>query len=187
MLTIVRLTLAVTIALTGLAAGAMDSSKRMPDGKEWMTANLNVDVPGSYCYEDVAANCDRYGRLYTWDAARRACPSLGAGWRLPTEDEWRQLASQYGGVHAESDESGKAAYAALVSGGSSGFNAVFGGNREKEGGSYDRLEHHALYWTATETAPGTAWIYNFGIGAKFLNRHRGGDKRMAASVRCLKD
>ena len=25
------------------------ASRRMPDGKEWMTTNLNVVVPDSYC------------------------------------------------------------------------------------------------------------------------------------------
>lgn len=33
------------------ASGAMYSFKRMPDGKEWTTENLNVDNDGSYCYE----------------------------------------------------------------------------------------------------------------------------------------
>ena len=28
------------------------SSKRMVDGKEWTTANLNVEASPSYCYED---------------------------------------------------------------------------------------------------------------------------------------
>src|SRR5688572_31482780 len=87
------------------------SSKRMADGKEWTTANLNVDVSPSYCYEDAEANCGRYGRLYTWESAQRVCSSLGQGWRLPTDDEWRQLAKRYGGVSQDSDEEGRAAFA----------------------------------------------------------------------------
>ena len=34
------------------APGTIYSSKRMPDGKQWMTENLNVNIGGSYCYED---------------------------------------------------------------------------------------------------------------------------------------
>src|SRR5437773_669238 len=68
------------------------SSGRMPDGKQWTTENLNVDTDGSYCYGDAEPNCRRYGRLYTWEAAQQGCHSLGDGWRLPTDDEWRQLA-----------------------------------------------------------------------------------------------
>src|SRR5687768_5272417 len=63
--------------------GKIYSSRRMPDGKQWMTENLNVNTGRSYCYEDAELNCRRYGRLYTWESAQRACQSLGGGWRLP--------------------------------------------------------------------------------------------------------
>ena len=46
-------------------SGTIASSKRMADGKEWMTANLNVKTSSSYCYDAAEANCRRYGRLYT--------------------------------------------------------------------------------------------------------------------------
>jgi Fibrobacter succinogenes major domain (Fib_succ_major) len=97
-------------------SGTIASSKRMADGKEWTTANLNVNTSPSYCYDDAEPNCRRYGRLYTWESAQRGCQSLGDGWRLPTDNEWRQMANQYGGVGNDSLEKGKAAYAALVSG-----------------------------------------------------------------------
>ena len=32
----------------------------------------------------------------------RVCQSLGGGWRLPTDDEWRQMAKRYGGVSDDS-------------------------------------------------------------------------------------
>jgi uncharacterized protein (TIGR02145 family) len=121
----------VSIALT--MSGAMDSSKRMADGKQWTTHNLNVNAVPSYCYEDAELNCRQYGRLYTWESARRACQLLGDGWRLPTNDEWRQLAKRYGGVREDSDDTGKAAYKALLIGGSSGFNALLGGDRSDDG------------------------------------------------------
>ena len=110
-------------------ADTIVSSRRMADGKEWTTANLNVNVSPSYCYDDVEANCRRYGRLYTWESAQGVCQSLGGGWRLPTDDEWRQMAKRYGGVSSDSADKGKAAFTVLLSGGTSGFNAVLGGNR----------------------------------------------------------
>jgi uncharacterized protein (TIGR02145 family) len=179
----------VSLAAISLAlalALAISSSKRMPDGKEWTTENLNADTPGSSCYAESEQNCRRYGRLYTWEAAQRACPSLGAGWRLPTNDEWRELASHYGGL-MEDANGGKGTFAALMIGGSSGFNAVLGGNRNANDGQYARLDAHGLYWTASETAPSTAWMYNFGRGGQALNRHSGANKQMAASVRCVKE
>jgi hypothetical protein len=89
------------------ASGTMYSSKRIADGKQWTTHNLDVSTMPSYCYEDAELNCRRYGRLYTWESARRVCQSLGDGWRLPTDDEWRQMAKEYGGVSEDSDDRGK--------------------------------------------------------------------------------
>jgi uncharacterized protein (TIGR02145 family) len=161
------------------------ASRRMADGKDWTTTNLNVNVQPSYCYDDAEPNCRRYGRLYSWESAQRACRSLGDDWRLPSDDEWRQMAKHYGGVLEDSNDSGEATYKALSIGGNSGFNAVLGGWRMPDG-LYERLAAHGLYWTASENSPATAWLYNFGQGGQALNRHRGGQKQMGASVRCVR-
>ena len=58
-------------------------------------------------------------------------------------------------------------YTALLSGGTSGFNAVLGGNRSIDG-EYDRLEVHGIYWTASENDLITAPFYNFGKGSQLL-------------------
>jgi len=189
--------LGMTLGLAG-GAGSMQgpanaqkrsgtiASRRMADGKEWTTANLSVNTPSSYCYDDLASNCRRYGRLYTWDSARRGCQSLGDGWRLPTDDEWRQLAQHYGGLGNDSPDKGIAAYTALLSAGTSGFDAVLGGNRSVDG-KYDRLEAHGLYWTVSENDPITAPFYNFGKGSHALYRQPQGQKQMAVSVRCVRE
>jgi uncharacterized protein (TIGR02145 family) len=168
------------------ASGMVYSSKRMADGKEWTTQNLDVNAALSYCYEDAEVNCRQYGRLYTWESAQRVCRSLGDGWRLPTDDEWRQMAKRYGGVSEESDDKGKAAYKALSAGGSSGFNAVLGGGRSDDG-QYARLKAHGFYWTASESDPASGWFYNFGLGGLALHRQSGGEKQRAFSVRCVRE
>jgi uncharacterized protein (TIGR02145 family) len=168
------------------ASGAAHSSRRMADGKQWTTRNLESETIASYCYDDAEGNCRQYGRLYTWEAAQRGCRSLGDGWRLPTDEEWRRLAKQYGGVSADSDEGGKAAYQALLVGGRSGFNAVLGGGRSEDG-QYARLDAHGFYWTASEDEPGSAWFYNFGKGGLALHRQSGGEKQRAFSVRCIRE
>ena len=166
-------------------SGTISPSRRMADGKEWTTANLNVNASPSYCYDDAERNCGRYGRLYTWESAQRVCPSLGAGWRLPTDDEWRQMAKHYGGISNDSADKGRAAFTALLSGGTSGFNAVLGGNRSD--GQYARLEAHGFYWTASENDPGSAPYYNFGQNGQALHRQPEGEKQMAISVRCVRE
>lgn len=167
------------------ASGTTYSSKRMADGKQWTTTNLNVNTVPSYCYRDEKLNCRHYGRLYTWDSAKRGCQSLGDGWRLPTDDEWREMARHYGGVREDSDDGGRAAYKALLSGGSSGFNVLLGGGRSDDG-QYARLEAHGFYWTASESDPVSALFYNFGKGGLALYRQSGGEKQRAFSVRCVR-
>ncbi|HMG66219.1 MAG TPA: FISUMP domain-containing protein, partial [Chitinophagaceae bacterium] len=75
------------------------TTKILPGNKKWLTDNLKINIPGSYCYENVAQNCDRYGRLYTWKSAQEGCKLLGKGWRLPTNEEWRKMAGLYGGIY----------------------------------------------------------------------------------------
>ena len=95
------------------------------------------------------------------------------------------MAKHYGGVRDDSEDGGKAAFKALVMGGSSGFDALFGGGRAP-GGQYERLEAHGFYWTASESDSASAWLYNFGQ-ARILNRHSDGEKQRALSVRCVRD
>jgi uncharacterized protein (TIGR02145 family) len=166
--------------------GTVYAPKRMADGKEWMTRNVDVNLPESNCYDNLDANCGRYGRLYTWEQGREACRSLGDSWRLPTDDEWRQLARTYGGVSQDSEDKGKAAFKALFGPGSSGFQAVLGGGRSGNG-QYARLDAHGFYWTASEIDAGNSWYYNFGAGGQALHRQDGGEKRSAFSVRCVRD
>lgn len=168
------------------ASGTTHSYKRMPDGKQWMTENLKVVVNPSYCYDGSAENCRRYGRLYTWESAQQACYALGGGWRLPTNDEWAQMAKHYGGVRDDSADGGKAAYVALIAGGPSGFDAVYGGGRNTSG-EYARLEAHGFYWTASESSSTKAWLYNLGKNGQILNRHEDGEKQQAFAVRCVRE
>lgn len=77
----------------------------------WMAQNLNYETADSYCYNDTASNCVKYGRYYTWAAAvgqsefacgylhncslpsgniQGVCPK---GWHLPNNEEWEALLS----------------------------------------------------------------------------------------------
>lgn len=159
--------------------------KVLADSNLWMTTNLNVDIPGSYCYDNAAVNCGRYGRLYTWESAQEACRLLGEGWRLPAKEEWERLAEFYGGTGRDSIETRKRAYHPLLDTGNSQFNALLGGGRTPDG-QYTRLEAHGFYWTATVYDSSTAWFANFARGSQFLYHQNDGEKERAFSVRCVK-
>ena len=158
--------------------------KVLLDGNLWMTANLNLNIPGSYCYENAKKNCERYGRLYTWESAQQGCKLVGEEWRLPSTGEWLQLTKLYGGIPADSNATRKEAYKALLYTGTSGFNAVLGGGRAPDG-QYSRLEAHGFYWTLTQN-DSTAWYSNFAKGSQALYQQTDGEKTRAFSVRCVK-
>lgn len=56
----------------------------------WFAENVNYkgDDVTSYCHSGKPENCDKYGSLYDWDNAKKACPS---GTHLPTIEELREL------------------------------------------------------------------------------------------------
>ena len=63
----------------------------------WMAQNLNHKMKVSYCLNDTASYCAKYGRLYEYDSASNACPS---GWRLPTIADWQDLYDTVGSYKA---------------------------------------------------------------------------------------
>jgi len=60
----------------------------------WMAKNLNCNVSGSKCYDNKESNCNKYGRLYDWETAKRLCSN---GWHLPSDAEWHILVNFAGG------------------------------------------------------------------------------------------
>ena len=159
--------------------------KILRDNKVWMTANLKLIIPGSYCYNDTMEYCELYGRLYTWESAQKACILLGEGWQLPSKDEWQLLAGVYGGEGKDSIDIRKKAFHPLLNTGNSGFNAVLGGGRTPDG-QYARKDAHGFYWTKTEHDSSMAWFANFAKGSQSLYHQNDGEKIRAFSVRCVK-
>jgi uncharacterized protein (TIGR02145 family) len=179
---------AVTVLIVILATNVKvpAQTKRMADDKLWMTTNLNTKVDDSYCYDDKEDSCKKYGRLYTWQSANEGCRSMGAGWRLPGNEEWQQMVKHYGGIIGDSDDDGKAAFTKLIEGGEAKFNILLSGGRDLDG-VYRRIEAHGFYWTSSSTSDSTAWLYNFGNNLKIINHHNDMEKGRAVAVRCIKD
>lgn len=159
----------------------------LKDGNTWMMRDLNVKMPGSYCYDDKEGYCTFFGRLYIWEAAIEACKTLGKEWRLPSDKEWKALTKAYGGyiVNARRIGSPKTAYYNLYNGGPSQFNGLLGGYRF--GTSYKNLGKEGQYWTSTERSKDYAWYFLFSNvtyammrGSTFLQKTDG------LSVRCVK-
>ncbi|GBU20174.1 hypothetical protein R80B4_00049 [Fibrobacteres bacterium R8-0-B4] len=128
-------------------------------GKKWMKKNLNIETTtGSWCYENSPDSCAKYGRLYTWEAAKAACQLVG--WRLPTRAEWDNLVTAAGG----SSTAGKKLKS--VSGWNNngndgtddfGFSALPGGGRNYSDGSFNSAGRNGCWWTAEEYSSGSAY------------------------------
>ena len=153
----------------------------------WMAENLNYDTTASYCYDNNIENCEKYGRLYTWDAATQACPS---GWHLPDSTEWNALQAHVAqNITGGADSIGYALKAKEGWGedkdGSNafGFNALPAGYLI--GGGFYAAEQMAAFWGATDSEDKgyarSLVVDNPGMLVGFS------DKGNASSVRCVKD
>jgi len=157
---------------------------KMPDGKVWMARNLNYKIDNSWCYDNDESNGEKYGRLYTWDAAKAACP---AGWHLPSHQEWEELKAALGCSWKEGHV--LKATSGWRSGGngtdSHGFSALPGGWRKPKG-SFGDVWHWGYWWTATDGSGGRAYCQYIDWGRDSLVDDRK-DKDFGLSVRCVKD
>lgn len=108
----------------------------------WMAENLNYGDSAStpeleghvWCGggDSLENDCGIYGRLYTWSAGAELCPE---GWTLPSMDDFRILAQNFGGLTFAGDPLKSEAEAWSKKGGSniSGFSALPAGYRHHEG------------------------------------------------------
>jgi uncharacterized protein (TIGR02145 family) len=166
-----------------------------------MAENLNYATPDSWCYADSLSNCKVYGRLYTWEAAMKACPN---GWHLPTDEEWKTLEHFIGMTRKETDiflyrGEGKGTKLMSKTGWTNnfygnpdytiGFDALPSGFRLSSDGSFLGKGKDVRWWTSTtENWQGQTYAFR-----RCLVSDRTGIDRDAAtltlgfSVRCIKN
>ncbi len=162
--------------------------KTVKIGKQvWLAENLNLDVGnGCWCYDNEQNNCKKYGRLYTWEAAKRAANKI-AGWHLPTDAEWTQLENFLGGSSVAGKKL-KSTHGWQKDGNgtnSNGFSALPGGDRSSSGG-FSSKGYGANFWTATAYDSYTAWrryLYYSHLGVGCYDYHKG----IGYSVRLVRD
>lgn len=150
----------------------------------WMSQNLAFEVQGgSYCYDKDESNCESFGRLYTWKAAREACPD---GWHLPSDMEWRTLEMSLGlkeGATKKFGLRGKTEGNTLKD--NKSFNAVFSGLMTTDEESVEMGET-AVFWTATDYKTESA-VYRKVEDSKGGIHKFYSDQSRRYSVRCVKD
>ena len=113
----------------------------------WMAENLNYASNDSWCYNDTS-KCTTYGRFYTWEAAKKACPT---GWHLPSDTEWSTLTTYLGGDDVAGGKLKSTSTWASPNIGatnSSGFTALPGGLTYNNG-SFFGIKEDGYWWSST--------------------------------------
>jgi len=170
-------------------------------GKTWLGENLNYQIGKSVCYENSNSNCDKYGRLYDWNTAKKACP---AGWHLPTAKEWdnmllaaglkkvmvsdvEEAIPMWGGATKLMAKTGwptmTVDFEEVNGTDDHGFTALPGGNLAPNG--FFGVDESAYWWTATECGKGNARTqetYNAYMRMDWCEGTNDG-----YSVRCIQD
>jgi len=147
----------------------------------WMAENLNYDATGSVCYTNNKANCNTYGRLYTWATALTVCPT---GWHLPLDVEWATLVSYAGSIEGTQLKANSILWANNTGTDALGFSALPGG-RGTSGGSFELASTYGYWWSASENGSLAYARYIYG-GYTYVSRDDY-NKGNFYSVRCIQD
>jgi uncharacterized protein (TIGR02145 family) len=161
----------------------------------WMAQNLAFKVNGGcWAYNNDESNVEKYGYLYDWEIAKKACPD---GWHLPSDREWKQLEEHLGMSLLDTNKTGwrgnigeeLKSKNGWFSGGngsnSSGFNALPGGYRYSDG-SFNNVGKNAYFWSSSAKGSEHAWfreLFYFSVEVFRYSWYR----TNAYSVRCLQD
>jgi len=193
----------VAVLLSVSAVNAQGSFTDKRDGKTyhtvkigdqtWMAENLNYKTGESVCYDKKESNCQKYGRLYDWDDAMKACP---AGWHLPSDAEWGTLV-KYVDPNASGNYSNNAGTELKSKTGWStdedyeaatddyGFSALPGGLGSSDGNFY-YAGSNGYWWSATEGDADYAWVRNMHYSSESVARQNN-SKSYLFSLRCSQD
>jgi uncharacterized protein (TIGR02145 family) len=153
-----------------------------------MAENLNFDCPGSKCYGNDPKNADKYGRLYDWETAKKACPP---GWHLPSKEEW-QILVDYAGSDKVAVKKLKAKSGWNENGNGTdqyGFSALPGGGGYY-GGRFNFVGSNGHWWSSSaredEDYGDSAYSRGMYYGSNFAQLYSS-LKTNLCSVRCLQD
>jgi len=191
------LLIVIAAAVGALGAGGAQAIWRFTDTRDgktyrtvkidkmvWMAENLNFAAKGSVCYENKNANCAKYGRLYNWETALKACP---AGYRLPSDDEWTAFVDYVGGKEkAGTKLKSKAGWNNNGNGTNDyGWSALPGGYGFSSGYFLD-AGNVGCWWGTTEDNADDALGRGMDYDTENVFTYNG-SKRDLFSVRCVKD
>lgn len=158
---------------------------------EWKT--LGYKEAGAVCFcNNNPENGEKYGALYNWHAVNTG-KLAPAGWHVPTDQEWDELAqfSDGSGITHKSLKS-FFGWAGWDGSNMSGFGNLQGGNRGYASNKvFAYVDIRACYWSSSESDAENAWgrylvdyDHAYKLGPRCRERI---PKEVGYSVLCLKD
>jgi len=130
--------------------------KTIKIGDQWIMAENLAYKPdqGNYwAYNNDSNNVAIYGYLYDWETAKDIAP---VGWHLPTHEEWKIFRKSLVGKAFTTSATDRSfsLYEKVIAGGSSGFNALFGGRCYQNSRLFEHLNEIGEYWSSTGSVDG---------------------------------
>jgi uncharacterized protein (TIGR02145 family) len=164
----------------------------------WFAENLNYEMDGSWCFDNDPQKCNVAGRLYSWDAAMKACPE---GWRLPSDEDWDDLfgktnawtdAISKGGIRLKSMTGWtiKLGVDQYIHGEGEdvlGFSAIPAGLWNDDEEVYANAGQNAYFWSSTEANSDEANVVILSSTEEKVVAGGSLKKSYGFSVRCVQD
>lgn len=178
---------------------------------DWFNSNLNWDGKGitligvraGMPYNNVDALAVIFGRLYTWtETTQSICPQ---GWKVPSNENWEQLAKQAnGGVALPFDSSwpkigGKLTVSAQLNSvniwkyspnniktNMFNWNALPGGNALNTLKNFVNINQYGMWWSATERDSKDAYYRYIHFDGPDFPYSYAAKQTFGASVRCVR-
>jgi uncharacterized protein (TIGR02145 family) len=153
----------------------------------WMAENLDYKTGNSWCFKDSSSYCRKYGRLYDWETAMRACPS---GWHLSSSEEWAELVEYVGGASVAGKKlKSKSGWYGNNGTDDYGFSALPGGRRFRDICDFGC---YGFWWKAAEEdvmfgRPNYYGSITMHYSDERINMTEYSDKDEGYSVRCVQD
>ena len=176
----------------------------------WMGENLNYDAPGSACIRDSLANCEKFGRLYTYaQAMGRAENECGPGWMckgnfplspgicpegwtVPTQKDWLTLEA-----YVDKHNGSEPVYISLmakpedskrdditIGSDLSGFRILVSGIYDPTVESFS--DSTVGFWSSTEESVNHAYRFGFDLYNFDFDLQLPAWKKAYRSVRCIR-
>ena len=167
------------------------------DPTEWR----HTDSPAFVWYDNDISNKNPFGALYNWYAVGSRQDICPAGWRVASDEDWKELETYLGMIPEEvegtamrgEDEGGKLKEAGLEkwispntgATNESGLSIIPSGRRASTA-LFIGLTSGGTIWTSTESSLSNACYRHFATGSAQIGRNPEGDKKKGLAVRCIK-